>query len=298
ESPGTSNSITFMQFFAVSAITLPGQLRLSIRPPRLSFKPQTVPFGRWMIMVALFFMTSFLNNLAFNYQIAVPLHIITRSAGPVTSMVLGWLLLGKHYTRQQVAGVLMATVGIVTTALYSPRPSSPTSPQGKRHDGGDMATGMLLLVFGLVLASLLGLYQEVTYRKFGNAWQEGLFYTHFLALPLFWPFRSDIAAQLGAIRNTPLIAGVPSGCLYMTINVLTQLACVSGVHRLSTMASSLTLNLVLNLRKAVSLFLSIVLFGNELTLGMFVGCVFVFSGTTIYSVARRPPTSPTKAHQD
>ncbi|KAJ1839853.1 golgi uridine diphosphate-N- acetylglucosamine transporter, partial [Coemansia sp. RSA 2703] len=61
------------------------------------------------------------------------------------------------------------------------------------------------------------------------------------------------------------------------------LVCVSGVHRFTSMSSSLTLNVVLNVRKLVSLVLSVLLFKNAVTGGMVVGCGMVFVGTFAYT---------------
>jgi UAA transporter family len=37
--------------------------------------------------------------------------------------------------------------------------------------------GILILSVAMVLSAGLGLLQEITYRKYGKAWREGLFYT-------------------------------------------------------------------------------------------------------------------------
>lgn len=34
-----------------------------------------------------------------------------------------------------------------------------------------------MLSIALVLSSVLGLFQEETYKRYGKAWQEGLFYS-------------------------------------------------------------------------------------------------------------------------
>jgi UDP-xylose/UDP-N-acetylglucosamine transporter B4 len=59
--------------------------------------------------------------------------------------------------------------------------------------------------------------------------------------------------------------------------------CVSGVHRLNSIATALTLNLVLNLRKFTSLLISVWFFDNDFHIGMAVGGMLVFSGTLLYS---------------
>jgi hypothetical protein len=39
------------------------------------------------------------------------------------------------------------------------------------------ALGITILSIAMILSAGLGLLQEVTYRKYGKAWREGLFYT-------------------------------------------------------------------------------------------------------------------------
>ncbi|KAJ1927618.1 golgi uridine diphosphate-N- acetylglucosamine transporter, partial [Linderina pennispora] len=156
---------------------------------------------------------------------------------------------------------------------------------------------------GVFLAAMLGLYQETTYKKYGKHWQEGLFYNHALALPMFVVFGRDIMAQVRALsRSQPVslatLPGVGAVCpdvsvpglwVSLVANILSQLVCVSGVHRLTSMSSSLTLNVVLNLRKLVSLVLSVVLFKNTVNSGMIVGCAMVFVGTFAYSQIKPLP---------
>lgn len=68
------------------------------------------------------------------------------------------------------------------------------------------------------------------------------------------------------------------------MNVFTQYACIRGVNLLAAVSSALTVTIVLNIRKLVSLLLSIWLFGNELAMGTLVGAVVVFSAGGLYSM--------------
>jgi len=56
-----------------------------------------------------------LNNLAFAYKISVPVHIILRSFGSVTTMFAGWVR-GKRFSALQVGSVGLLTVGVVVAA--------------------------------------------------------------------------------------------------------------------------------------------------------------------------------------
>lgn len=70
-----------------------------------------------MVNIVLFFAINLLNNHAFSYNISVPVHIILRSGGSITTMVAGFLY-GKSYTRTQVVAVILLTMG-VTLAAYA-----------------------------------------------------------------------------------------------------------------------------------------------------------------------------------
>lgn len=79
-----------------------------------------------------------------------------------------------------------------------------------------------------------------------------------------------------------LLERLPIQVAYLIMNALTQYLCIRGVHLLSAKSSSLTVTVVLNIRKLVSLLLSIYLFGNHLGSGVLVGAVVVFVGGGLY----------------
>ncbi|PGH08019.1 solute carrier family 35 (UDP-xylose/UDP-N-acetylglucosamine transporter), member B4 [Blastomyces parvus] len=74
----------------------------------------------------------------------------------------------------------------------------------------------------------------------------------------------------------------PIKVVYLILNGLTQYVCIRGVHLLSAKSSSLTVTVVLNIRKLVSLILSVYVFGNVLVAGVLVGAVLVFAGGGLY----------------
>jgi UAA transporter family len=63
----------------------------------------------------MFYAVNMLNNWAFAFDISVPVHIILRSFGSVTTMAAGWLR-GKTYSRVQVLSVVVLTVGVLVSA--------------------------------------------------------------------------------------------------------------------------------------------------------------------------------------
>jgi UDP-xylose/UDP-N-acetylglucosamine transporter B4 len=167
------------------------------------------------------------------------------------------------------------------------------------------STGLAILFFAQVLSAIMGLYTEETYKEYGPHWKENLFYSHLLALPLFLPFLPSIRRQflrlaastpLGmlayeSLSNLPLDVQkelnrvhIPSQLAYLVMNVLTQYACIRGVNLLASAASALTVTIVLNVRKLVSLLLSIWLFGNRLSPGTMLGAFIVFFAGGMYGL--------------
>ncbi|KAL7628177.1 golgi uridine diphosphate-N- acetylglucosamine transporter [Parahypoxylon ruwenzoriense] len=324
--------LTFVQFLFVAVTGYISQFD-STRPP-LFLKPNRVPIRRWLINIVLFFSINVLNNHAFSYDISVPVHIILRSGGSITTMIAGSLY-GKRYSRIQVIAVLLLTVGVATAAWSDARSKARVSfPSferltltiGKESVTGDsgetvpkFSTGLAVLLIAQILSAIMGLYTEETYRKYGPHWKENLFYSHLLSLPLFMPFSRSLISQFLRLANSkpltlPLPSGqvnlsaiptivrqrieglyVPSQVAYLALNVLTQYACIRGVNLLAAASSALTVTIVLNIRKLVSLLLSIWLFGNRLATGTLIGAIVVFSAGGLYSLDSKRPAPKPKA---
>lgn len=105
--------MTFVQFLFVAVTGYISQFDRT-RPPLFLAKNQ-VPISRWIISIVLFFSVNVLNNYAFSYDISVPVHIILRSGGPITTIVAGFLW-GKTYTRTQVVAAILMTAGVAVAA--------------------------------------------------------------------------------------------------------------------------------------------------------------------------------------
>lgn len=149
-------------------------------------------------------------------------------------------------------------------------------------------------------------------------WQESMFYIHFLSMPMFLSVRKSLVSQFQSLTASPALTvalpsllqlshsdsspappqalsfPVPSAYVPLLLNTLTQLVCASGVNRLTTRVSNLTVTVVLVVRKAVSLIISVWLFGggkkNESMdergrLLLWSGAACVFLGTIMYSLA-------------
>lgn len=71
--------------------------------------------------------------------------------------------------------------------------------------------------------------------------------------------------------------------VYLIGNTLTQYVCISSVFVLTTECTSLTVTLVLTLRKFTSLIISILYFQNPFTLWHWIGTIMVFVGTLFFT---------------
>ena len=192
----------------------------------------------------------------------------------------------------------------------------------------------------------MGLFIQKTYELHGSHWQESLFYSHFLGLPLFIPFYRSLLSQTRALLSSPplfvlslnthlsylpdalglikrplahllsstlilfpdrlkpyfsslpprlfstIVTNTNNGVLTiqpprllvaLLANAITQYVCIRGVNLLAARASALTVTIVLNIRKLVSLLLSVWLFDHILSDGVVLGAAIVFASGALYA---------------
>lgn len=171
-------------------------------------------------------------------------------------------------------------------------------PQDSSGDSSKLSfsTGLVIIFVAQLLSAAMGIYTETTYKIYGPQWRENLFYSHVLSLPLFLPFAPGMWRTVKTLSQSPSLVlfpqigvkvQVPIQLAYLVANVLTQYACIRGVNLLAAVSSALTVTIVLNIRKLVSLLLSIWLFGNSLALGTILGAALVFGGGALYTLDSR-----------
>ncbi|KIJ56917.1 hypothetical protein M422DRAFT_238506 [Sphaerobolus stellatus SS14] len=295
-------------------------------PSRIRLKKRTIPISRWAVQVGLFFVTSLLNNAAFGYNVPMSVHIIFRSGGLVVNMLMGWLIDGRRYQRPQIYSVILVTLGVICTTL-SATPSSSKTKASSISSAGSYVIGILILTLALIMSGFMGLAQDKTYTKYGRGhWEESMFYLHFLALPGFGFVWRDLLNQMQIVNasvktevslGTLLISSpfgqekwtvghsplrtlldrgisIPAFYFPLALNIITQLVCVSGVNRLTSRVNSLTVTLVLVVRKAVSLAISVLWLGKGSGgILLWTGAGLVLAGTILYTMSRS--NSPAKA---
>merc|ERR1712010_451781 len=89
-------------------------------------------------------------------------------------------------------------------------------------------------------------------------------------------FNSEPLFSIGSIT-------MPSMIFYLVCNTATQFICISAVYRLTSECASLTVTLVVTLRKFLSLLFSIWFFDNPFTTLHWLGTALVFGGTLVFS---------------
>ncbi|CAL1714901.1 unnamed protein product [Somion occarium] len=306
-------TLTFSQMLFVTLTTLPSFLTWTrpfrFLPPIPQLKARQVPLIQWVLQVVVLITGSLLNNWAFAFHVPLTLQIVFRSAGLAVSMLFGYLFMSKRYSGIQVAAVLLVTAGVVLATLSRPEASK---EENLEYDPDEYAQGISMLVLSLFLTGTLGILQEKTFKKHGPCWRESVFYTHFLSLPFFLMLIPQVklgysSLAAAAYRRTPTFnqSGSASWSLEdfisqhtpyfaLAANLVAQLICVSGVNQLTSSVSSVSTNLVLTIRKALSLCFSVWWFGNEWNAELGVGAGMVFLGSMLYTTVSSDTSSRTK----
>ncbi|KAK4545643.1 hypothetical protein LTR36_002596 [Oleoguttula mirabilis] len=307
--PNSGLLITFFQFVFTTLAALPTQL--SANSPG-SLHPPKVPLSRWATIAAMFFTINMLNNWAFAFSISVPVHIILRSFGSVTTMCAG-VIRGKRYSTLQTLSVVLLTFGVLVSAWADSESKGKSLSIETEASSSEFTTGLGILLIAQLLSAFMGAYVEDTYAMYGASWTENLFYTHIMSLPMFLPLSGPLRRQYTKLAATPPLRlrqtvplskrqatladllpdaltdafcgfaeSLPQGVFFLLINAVTQLACISGVNLLSAKASAVTVTIMLNIRKLVSFMFSTFIFGHELSGKMMLGSALVFGSGALY----------------
>jgi len=224
-------------------------------------------------------------------------------------MAFNYLVINDYfrYTVPEITGALLVTIGVILSTFAANNDKEFEEKKNGVDSISQQTIGIIILVVAMIISCFLGLYQQITYTKYGKHWQEGLFYTHLLALPCFLFFWSDIQSQFKVYAKSSSfdiistlqkilpsstssylswlpIPPIPHLFLFLFMNMCTQYLCISGVHKLSSLASFVTLNLILSVRKFLSLLISVLWFKNSFGFEAMLGATCVLVGTLLYSM--------------
>jgi len=163
-----------------------------------------------------------------------------------------------------------------------------------------------MLVVALITSSYMAICQEQLYRVHGNYPREAMFYIHAISLPFFAFMGADIYKSAIQFSNGPALElfGVtfPISELWalLFLSSAFQWVCIKFVYMANAEMDSLSVTLLVTLRKFLSLLVSIVYFGNVFTLQHWLGTALVFGGTMVFSgvLLRDAPVQPNREHAD
>ena len=282
EDPNMANTMTFCQFLFTSLV-------LFATHSRFGSRPLAVPPIYHAVMVTFFFLSNVVNNWVFKFNISLPLHMIFRSGSLLANMLLGMVLMGKRYSTTKYLSVVMVTVGIALATVSSAK-MVPSSDEKENTEFSVWLLGILMLVLALLSSAMLGLTQEKFVSRFGKHPQEAMYMSHILPLPGFVIFIPELLANFSNFsHSTPIdlyFLSFPKMWLLMLMNASSSFLCLKSIFSLTTEAPSLTVTLVVSLRKFVSLLFSVLYFQNPFTHYHWVATVLVFTGTLVFSLVR------------
>ncbi|XP_040269339.1 UDP-xylose and UDP-N-acetylglucosamine transporter [Bufo bufo] len=299
--PGCGNIVTFAQFLLIAIEGFIFQANFGRKRP-------LIPMRYYVIMVTMFFTVSVVNNYALNLNISMPLHMIFRSGSLIANMILGIIILKKRYSASKYMSIVLVSLGIFICTLMSAKQVASHSTSSEEDGFANFLwwlLGVAALTFALLLSARMGIFQETLYKEYGKHSKEALFYNHALPLPGFLLLAPDIYnhavmfSQSEPFQLPVLGIQMPIMWFYLLMNVITQYVCIRGVFILTTECPSLTVTLVVTLRKFLSLIFSILYFNNPFTTLHWIGTFLVFMGTLLYTeVWNTFQTAPSKDQKE
>lgn len=298
-SPDCGSTLLFFQFAFIAVEGFIFHMKWGTRKRHIPLKDYTT-------MVALFFASSTTNNLALGYQIPMPLHMIFKSGSLVANMCLGVFLLKRSYQLSKYISVALVSFGIfLCTLITSLNAANAKATGGETMALSSVLVGTALLLVSLFLSARMGIYQETLAMKYGRHSREALFYNHTLPLPLFIFLLPSITKNIAffsssQMQDVPVVSTlvddffsnvlsfsvdfkIPVLWQYLIASVITQYCCIRSVFYLTSECTSLTVTLLITLRKFVSLVFSVFFFKNSFTFYHWIGTAFVFCGALIYA---------------
>lgn len=280
----TTNLITFAQnifiFLAIS-LYLAYTHYWDNRKARLSITS-------WNVAVPILLQTlgANVNNFVFQYNLSMPTHIIIRSSGTVTTLLLGWVFFNKKYTMRQIIGSTLIAVGTVLFTL--------NAGQQLESSSRSSIMGVCLLLGTTIMNSGLSLYKESIYTRDGSKmdWKGALYYNTVYGLLFYIPLVGTIKQELLSLWRSNQSFGELLGW-----NLVTQMSCILGVNLLVFKVSALSFTIILLIRRFLSLFLSMYIFETPVGQWGIFGIGLVILGSLTYSLNNNRPVSVVKKDQ-
>lgn len=304
--------VTFTELVFVLVQSFPGLFENGrFRPLRCSIKNHTMHATLWVTML-------WSVNYAYSFKISVPTHTIFRACNIVSSVVIGYFAFGTSYTPRQILSVFLVTVGVICATIGDVSVLCRGVGQNQcslsnmianiaGEGDGDMGVwliGITILILVLILQASLGHLQRKFHNEAGDEAQdqvanEFLVISHFFGLiPSIFAW-SSIKTHWNLMFDTPSLDPVyfpiPIVVCILVCNNVSQAVCIKGVFMLAARHSPLTVNIVLSVRKFLTVIVSIWWFNNPWTYLHTASMVLVFGGAFLYSYS--PPPEPKRGKE-
>ncbi|KAF7638177.1 hypothetical protein Mgra_00002404 [Meloidogyne graminicola] len=286
EAPFAMNLLTFSTFLFISIEGLIFTTQFFTIKNKISLKG-------YLPVVLSFFACNVINNQALNFHVPVPLHIIFRSGSLLTSLLMNRILLGRKYSINKYISVIAITIGIclctLATSRIEKKSDSLLSPKQAEKHYREWLIGVFMLTTALLISSFLAICQERMYKIYGKYPREAMFYIHAVSLPFFVFMGNDITESAIKFSLSPkpelfgFIFPIPILWLKLLLVAFLQWFCIMFVYKLNASIDSLSVTLVVTLRKFLSLLISIFWFNNLFTITHWLGALLVFGGTLIFA---------------
>jgi UDP-xylose/UDP-N-acetylglucosamine transporter B4 len=256
----------------------------------IGLKERSTPLFYHALLVSLFFTQTIVNNLAFSYNISLPLHSIFRSGSLITNMLVGMILFHYRYPKGKILSVIAISIGIVLATYSSSQDTGKVF--NEEIDYSKWTIGIMMLTAGQFMASLLGNLQQYGYKHYGKDYRENMFYSHVLSLPLFLFLTHDITTSIHIFNTKPIL------WFYLLLNVLTQYICIRGVYALTSTLGTLSTTLIITVRKFLSILISLIYFDNTFTTLHWIATALVFGGGIAFTLVEEKSSITTTSNSD
>uniref|UniRef100_H2Z8F2 Solute carrier family 35 member B4 n=1 Tax=Ciona savignyi TaxID=51511 RepID=H2Z8F2_CIOSA len=273
-SSSSGNMIVFFQFLFVFFEGL-------IFHNRFGKTERIIPLKKYVIMVMMHFTVSITNIMALDCDIPMPLHMIFKSGSLVANLLLGCIVMKRSYPVSKFVAVVFVSLGIfistIATVIFSVfHPDADTSEE---RSIPTLLLGISLLTYALMIIKV-SIWKAVLINPLPHS-------QHMIPLPFFIVIAPSIVSNIHVMNSSPITMGVPLLWIYLALNIVTQYICIRAIFYLTSVCTSLTVTLLITLRKFVSLLISVLYFGNRFTALHSVGGAFVLIGTLLYALPVR-----------
>lgn len=242
-----SNSLIYLNIFAI--------IDTYRRIPQNISILTSAPISDYVVISLLYLIIMYINANVWQYSISASYQILIRSCSLLIHILIDKII-GNHISRRKFFEAMFLFLGFILVSYDNDIDKLSTSLIG------------LSLTFASMLSSIwLGIMQTKLYKQYKCNSDELILITHSLGLP-FMIYQECFNYS----SNKPLI----ETHIYSIVYGLLQYICVRSVYDVHSKTDSYHLNIILIIRKALSILLSKLYYGTFGILGV-IGAILIFS---------------------